>query len=98
MTEAPVVSSATLTVQDRWFSGLDNRLILVGTERRVVRILGIYPGPRDVWIQLTFFFDESGGDFVIRCEPQQRPADVLAKLRDHLASSPSPPRIIDARL
>ena len=96
MTEARSVSPVTLTVEDRWFAGLDNRLIQVGTQRRLIRILGIHRDGRDVWIQLTTL--DEGRGFVIRCGYQQRTAEVLAKLCDHLASSPSAPRVIDARL
>ena len=96
MTETRPSSPARLTLQDRWFAALDNRLIQVGTKRRRLRILGIHRDGREVWIQLTPL-DESDRDFVIRCWHRQQPAEVLANLCVHLASSQSTPRMIDAR-
>src|SRR5687767_9682933 len=95
-TETRSISPATLTLQDRWFTALEHRLIQVGTEQRPLHILGIHLDNRDVWIQTTPL-DRSDRDCVIRCENHQQPLEVLANLCAHLASAQVAPRIIDAR-
>ena len=96
MTRSRSVSRARVTLQDRWFATLDNRQIQVGSERRLLRILGIHHDGREVWIQLTPL-DDSDRDFVIRCWHRQKAAEVLANVCVHLASSRSTPHMIDAR-
>ena len=66
---------------DDWFAALDERLVAIGDETCITRVLGIHPDGAYLWIQLACHRNDTEHNVVLRVNGRTTTTDVLAALR-----------------
>jgi hypothetical protein len=80
-TYTEAVSAAT--DPDDWFATLDERLVAIGDETCITRVLGIHPDGAYLWIQLAYEKDDRERNVVLRVNGRTTTSDVLVALRSN---------------
>lgn len=65
---------------DAWFTALDNRVVQVGSDTCITRVLGIHVGPSGLWIQVSCA-DDTATSVVLAVSAATQVDDVMERLR-----------------
>ena len=79
-------AASTAPDADDWFAALDERLVAIGDETCITRVLGIHPDGAYLWIQLACHRNDADHNVVLRVNGRTTTADVLAALRSQAPS------------